>query len=57
MPGSVRLEGGSGAHEGRVEIYNADTDTWGTLCDDGWDEKAARVVCRQLGYNQVKQVR
>ena len=46
--GEIRLVGGSSDNEGRVEVCVSSA--WGTVCDDGWDEDDAKVVCAQLEY-------
>ena len=48
VDGSVRLENGSIAQEGRVEVCV--NGVWGTICSSGWDKNDALVVCRVLGY-------
>lgn len=36
---------------GRVEVRRRDkSDSWGTVCDESFDYRDARVVCRMLGY-------
>ena len=53
--GVIRLMDGETIFEGRVEIYyeTAFGGSWGAVCDDGWDEDDAKVVCQQLGYGPV----
>ena len=46
----VMLVGGSGPHEGRVEIIYRGRH--GTVCDFWWNYRDAIVVCRMLGYEK-----
>ncbi|XP_053375581.1 neurotrypsin-like [Mercenaria mercenaria] len=45
----IRLVGGSTSRRGRVEV-TIDGSHWGTMCDDRFNNNAAKVVCRMLGY-------
>ena len=47
----VRLADGFQIQAGRVDIFHEGE--WGSVCDDGFNDDAARAVCHQLGYNDT----
>ena len=48
----VRLVGSDGGSDdgtqGDIQIYDKTDRRWKAMCDDGWNLRAATVVCRQL---------
>ncbi|XP_033989445.1 scavenger receptor cysteine-rich type 1 protein M130-like, partial [Trematomus bernacchii] len=50
---SVRLLGGTGLCSGRLEVKsdqsNPSNPSWSSVCEAGFDQQDAQVVCRQLG--------
>ena len=49
--GDIRLRNGSTSLEGRVEVCM--NRTWGTVCDDDWDDIDAGIACLQLGFSTL----
>ena len=43
----VHLVGGTNS-SGRVEVSKVNTDSWEGVCDDGWDNNDAQVVCNMI---------
>ena len=46
--GDLRIIGGATHNEGRLEVYH--DNEWGTICDDFFWRKDAKVACKQMGY-------
>jgi deleted-in-malignant-brain-tumors protein 1 len=46
----LRLRDGKAPNlsDGRVEVFY--NNTWGTICDDEFDNKAAKLVCKAVGF-------
>ena len=53
LRGDVRLTGAASVGA-LVEVYTGAT--WDSLCGQGWDLAAGKVVCTQAGYLDVFQV-
>jgi len=49
--GAFALFGGESPREGRLEVYY--NGTWGTVCNDGFTDAAAKVVCYSLGFGRL----
>ena len=45
---SVRLVDDGSQYEGRLEVYY--NGRWGTVCNNGWNDQYASLVCAQLGF-------
>ena len=44
----MRLQDGTDMSNGRVEMCQ--NGTWGSVCNNTWDNTDASVLCTQLGY-------
>lgn len=47
--GATRIMGGANPDEGLLEVFNHGT--WGTVCDDFFNEFAAQAACSAMGYD------
>lgn len=46
----IKLIGGEGEGQGNVYVDGK------PVCDDGWNENAGKVACKQLGYSGVRKI-
>ncbi len=47
----IRLAGGGSKFQGDVQVFYKGK--WMSICDDHWDMRDAKVVCRQLGFSKA----
>ena len=47
-----RLVNGPSSASGRIEVYYRGV--WGTVCDDGFQQYAGDMICKELGYQWVQ---
>ncbi|CAH1794648.1 unnamed protein product, partial [Owenia fusiformis] len=38
--------------QGKLQVFNAETDTWETMCADNWMKDYNGLVCESLGYDR-----
>ena len=49
----VKLLGGSHDGEGNLMMYNEEQQLWIPVCYDNFRETAGRIVCQQIGFDDV----
>ena len=50
--GQTRIVGGNKYYEGVVEICR--NNEWGVICDQGWNDVSAAVLCQEQGFGSGK---
>ena len=50
----MRLVGGKGKNEGRIEVLN--NNVWGSVCSNGFDTKDGNVICKYLGHPGLEEI-
>ena len=51
----MRLVGGEGSYEGRLEVNN-DEEVWASVCSSSFSTNEASVVCKYLGHPGAEDV-
>ena len=46
-----RLVNGPNSASGRIEVSHGGA--WGTVCDDGFQQYAGDMICKELGFQWV----